>query len=373
MQDLDTGDLTHVSYAFANVNTTTGEVYLSDLWADIEKTWPGDNSSEPGTNVYGNLKQLYLRKKENRNLKTQLAVGGWTYSPNFAAPVSTEAGRQMFAKSAVTLVQDLGFDGLDIDWEYPSSEQEAADFVSLLRTVREELDASTTRNKQNRFLLSVAVSAGPQHYSWLKMSEMDLYLDHWSLMAYDYVIASDNLTAHQANLYKSKVNLKSTPYNTDDALTAYLGNGVPSTKIVLGMPIYGRSVVNSTGPGTPAIGDPNGSWEAGVWDYKVLPKAGATEFYDPNLGAAYSFDNSTGNWITYDTVSSVTQKALYVGRRALGGGMFWETSADKLRGQGSLISAFAEVFGGGASLQTAENELSYPETKYDNIRNQMSS
>lgn len=365
--------MTHVSYAFANVNTTTGEVYLSDLWADIQKTWLGDDSNEPGTNVYGNLKQLYLRKKQNRNLKTQLAVGGWTYSPNFAAPAGTEAGRQRFAKSAVALVQDLGFDGLDIDWEYPSSEKEAADFVSLLRTVREELDASTSRNHQNRFLLSIAVSAGPQHYSSLDMSAMDPYLDHWSLMAYDYVVASDNLTAHQANLYASKVDPKSTPYNTDDAVTAYLDNGVPSAKIVLGIPIYGRSVVNSTGPGTRAVSDPNGSWEAGVWDYKALPKAGATEFYDPRIGAAYSFDNSTGNWITYDTVFSVTQKASYVGRRALGGGMFWETSADKPRGQGSLISAFADVFGGGASLQAVGNELSYPESKYDNIRNQMSS
>lgn len=60
-------------------------------------------------------------KQSNPSLKTTIAVGGWNEgSAKFSSMASNPSKRANFINSAVNLLQTYGFDGLDIDWEYPT-------------------------------------------------------------------------------------------------------------------------------------------------------------------------------------------------------------------------------------------------------------
>lgn len=203
---------------------------------------------------------------------------------------------------------------------------------------------------------------------------MTPYLDFYNLMAYDYAGSWDSVAGHQANIYPSPDRPGSTPFSTVDALTYYETAGlVPRSKIVVGMPIYGRAFTNTDGPGTAFSGVGEGSWENGVWDYKALPRPGATEYVDPSIGASWSYDPVTRTMVSYDNVRMSETKATFIRHHGLAGGMWWETSADKggktaNKADGSLIGTFVEGIGGPAALDQTPNALEYPESKYDNLR-----
>jgi chitinase len=310
------------------------------------------------------VKQLYLLKKANRSLKVLLSIGGWTYSTNFPDAASTADTRSLFASSAVTLVKDWGFDGIDIDWEYPADATQAQNFVLLLQAVREALDNYAAQYAPGyHFLLTIASPAGPTNYNVMQLSAMSQYLDFFNLMAYDYAGSWDTDSGHQANLYPNPQNLNATPFSTDAAISGYVAAGVPASKIVLGMPIYGRSFESTSGLGQPFNGVGSGSWEDGVWDYKALPKAGATEQYDSVSGATYSYDPSAQELISYDTADMVSRKVSYLKSKGMGGSMFWEASADRNDSKSLIGTSYSSL----GSLDSSNNLLSYPNSQYANL------
>ncbi|PNP73448.1 hypothetical protein FNYG_13178 [Fusarium nygamai] len=253
-----------------------------------------------------------------------------------------------------------GFDGIDIDWEYPDDEIDAANLVSLLKAIRIELDTHARNHASgHHFLLSIAAPAAPEHYLKLQLKHMGGIVDQINLMAYDY--AGTGITS-------VVITPTCFPINTHYAIRHYLRSGVRAEKIVLGIPVFGRSFEDNSGLGKTFHSVGKGSWgEPGVWDYKALPKEGATIIYDPIAHASFSYDERSRELISYDTPSVVEQKTAYMLDYGLGGSMFWEASADK-QGGGSLIGTSYRALG---SLETTPNWLDYTNSYFENIATKM--
>lgn len=340
----------------------------SDTYADLQKHYPSDSWNETGNNAYGCVKQLYILKKQNRHMKVLLSIGGWTYSPKFAPIATTAAGRKNFCSSATKLVGDWGFDGIDIDWEYPANSDEAKAFTLLLQECRQSLDDYATQYAPGyHFEITIASPAGPQNYEVMDLEGMNPLVDLWNLMAYDYAGSWDTNSGHQANLYNDTENPLATPFNTDQAVDNFISRKIPPQNIMMGLPTYGRSFEATTGLGKPFNGIGQGTLQAGIWLYKDLPRTGANEIYDHVAKASYSYDDSTEELISYDNVYSAKEKTKYLKSKGLGGAVFWEASGDK-NGTGSLVGTLASEMG---TLDTAQNLLSYPASQYDNIKNGM--
>lgn len=330
--------LTHINYAFANISG--GKCVVGDPYADTDKVFPGDSTAAGAP--HGNYNQLNKLKAANPGLKSLISVGGWTWSSQFSSAALTEASRKTFADSCVALMKKYGFDGIDIDWEYPVSgglqngrTADKVNFTLLLQALNAALDVQGTADNRD-YLLTIAGPAGADKVRNLEPAKIAATVDWINLMTYDYNGNWNNYTGHNAPLSKPSGDPGPAGLYAQATVDNYLANGVPASKLVLGVPFYGRSWSNvpatnnglfqsgTTGPGT---------WEAGMLDYKdiaanYLTNAGFAKYRDDTAQVPYLYNKSTGVFVSYDDPASIQAKAVYLKQKGLAGAMIWELSAD---------------------------------------------
>ncbi|KAM7285618.1 acidic mammalian chitinase [Ixodes scapularis] len=167
-------------------------------------------------------------KRVDPSLKVMLSVGGGGSSGlKFTDMVSTNEARTRFLNSAILLLRKYGFDGLDIDWEFPGQsdppELDRENFVHLLKEAKEQFQNESIVTKQPALLLSVAVSASePIIVKSYDAPGIGRYVDFVNLMCYDYHMFKVYMpfTGHNSPLFKRKV--ESAIFSTLNTLAAVI-------------------------------------------------------------------------------------------------------------------------------------------------------
>jgi len=315
---IDASKLTHINYAFANIGT---DLKITMGYPDIDPT---------------NFTKLNALKQVNPNLKTLIAVGGWSWSDKFSDAALTDASRTAFADSCVEFIVKYGFDGVDVDWEYPVNgglasnvkrPEDKQNFTLLLQKLRERLDARGLVEGK-KYLLTFAGASGSWYVNNTELNLLHPYVDFGNIMTYDIHGTWDKYTDFNAPLYNNSDISPQMKWSVDSSVNAWTKAGFPADKLVMGVPFYGyryNSVVNlNNGLYQTHTGGSAVTYANIAANYLNAPSY--VRYYHPQSMVPWLYNGTT--FISYEDEQSIGAKAQYIKSKGLGGAMIWELSQD---------------------------------------------
>ncbi|KAL4906812.1 hypothetical protein BDW74DRAFT_176420 [Aspergillus multicolor] len=223
-----------------------------------------------------------FRNRFSPDTKVLIALGGWGQSAGFSSASKTEASRERFAKNVAAMLESHGFDGVDIDWEYPGGNgedykrvpndqkvDEIVNFPLFLQALRkavgtEKIISIATPGKRGD-MIAYTKEQGPNIWPSVDMV---------NVMTYDLMNRRDNQTFHHTGVA-----------NSHDTIKAYLEIGAPPEKLNLGIAYYAKwsKVEENADCDTEPLGCPTVPMEAA--DGSDTGMSGTMTFEPANMAA----------------------------------------------------------------------------------------
>ncbi|MBB3194638.1 glycoside hydrolase family 18 protein [Roseateles terrae] len=348
IEQVPPGNLTHVLYAFLRL---CGPGQLPKDAAACEGKRDFDLAVSP---LEARFDQVFARYKQRApHLQVLASVGGWGGSDPFFHLAQNPAGRAAFVASAQRFLREHpAFDGIDIDWEHPGdnsavngvklgSPADGQAYADLLTDLRQSLEA-LGRETGRRYLVTMAVNTMSPIVQRINFRQAADALDLVFMMTYDFYGGWSPAAGHHTTLASSSP-------DADDSLMRSVRNlhdaGVPTTKMVAGVAMYGRGFTGVSAPRTGASKTGIFPGDEGAMPYREIAgqlldrrgrgRAGYQAVWDPVTQAWSLFNARRDEWLGYDDPRAVWAKAHYARTHGLAGVFAWELSQDN----GDLLNA----------------------------------
>ena len=287
-----------------------------------------------------------------KRVKVLASIGGWEDSGLFSFIAAGSSLTSKFASECTRIIKQYGFDGIDIDWEYPcykphnGKPEDKENFTSFLSVIRDSLNALGRQNK-NHYLLTAALPATREHSAGIDVNKVSKILDFLNIMTYDYHGTWDTVSAHNSPLYAPDKGDKS--LCIDSTVKMYHSElGVPLNKINIGLPFYGHTYANCkglfephTGPDTLVFNEDFGA----VYRNIVTNMHLFDRHLDKKAKVPYLTGKEFDLFVSYDDSESVKEKCDYVVKNRLRGVIIWEVTGTIMQDNSTpLLDVIYEKF-----------------------------
>ncbi|KDR82337.1 hypothetical protein GALMADRAFT_237588 [Galerina marginata CBS 339.88] len=332
------GSYTHLNFAFAFVNPSTFAISpMSD----------GDPA------LYTRFTAL---KNTNPGLQTWISIGGWSMNdPDQPTATtfsdlagSTDAQSKFFA-SALSFLETYGFDGVDIDWEYPVAPERSGkpadyqNYVTFLQNFRNALHSSG-----HNYGLTITIPSSFWYMQHFDVVSIEKIIDWFNVMSYDLHGTWDSTDKFIGPFIAAHTNLT----EIDIALSLLWRNNINPDNVVLGLGFYGRSFTlaepscNTPGCVFTSGGDAGACTQSvGTLSFAEIQRlvAEGAKVTTDTTAAVKMVTYNTNQWVSYDDADTFKMKIDYANSHCLGGTMVWASSTDDA--QGSAASALSRATG----------------------------
>ncbi|KAB8349837.1 hypothetical protein FH972_023850 [Carpinus fangiana] len=292
------------------------------------------------------MPRLTKLKQFNPGLQTWISVGGWSMNDpdqptakTFSQLAASSSAQSSFFRSLIQFMETYGFDGVDIDWEYPVAPErsgEPSDFtnyVSFLRNLRTALGSSG-----HNYGLTITIPSSYWYMQNFDIKAIEPIIDWFNVMTYDLHGTWDSTDPYIGPYVYAHTNLT----EIDQTMQLLWRNNIDPSKVTLGMGFYGRSFTLSdpscSAPGCPfnAGGTPGDcSQSAGTLNFAeiedIISQYQPAVQFDETAAVKYINWNSD-QWVSYDDQDTLKLKVDYANSHCLGGVMVWAASTDDALG-----------------------------------------
>ncbi|KAI2614892.1 glycoside hydrolase family 18 protein [Hypoxylon sp. NC1633] len=274
-----------------------------------------------------------LRSQFDEGTKICMAIGGWGDTAGYSVGQKDDASRKLYAKNIASTLDNLGYDCVDVDWEYPGGNGEdyrqnpnsgKVDEIANYALLLEDIKAAIGDKE-----LSIAVPGLERDmiaFTSEQVPKINAAVDVVNVMAYDLMNRRDNTTKHHTAVQDSLA-----------TVDRYIKLGMEASKMNLGFAFYAKyfktqgTCTQPIGCATVLLEDANGkdTGQSGAVTFREGPPVLSSGQADTERGGQWFWDASTSYFWTWDTPDFIAQKFDQIVKpRKLGGVMAWSLGED---------------------------------------------